>query len=973
MKKNGEVATDQCKSLSDVLEEEFTKVHPCKELPPEYLAFKAKLHDHSEETETEVKEAKTEALVKELYKSIPPDRAALCLSGGGIRSATFSLGIIQGLARHNLLNQFHYLSTVSGGGYIGGWLSAWMNRSSDGFEGVIDAIQTKVTNPLQPEVHPIRHLRTYSNFLTPKIGLLSSDTWTLLFTYLRNLILNWLLLIPFMGAVLMLPRILVKIIDEKPWFIAPVALPLGCVSGFLGLAYISLILPTMSKSLKPHVKAWIKRFDGQGAFLTFCLLPLAISSICLTSYWAWNHNSTDGMHWWTYSAFGGAMYLVSWLPYFSLRKWSRGEILQDCLGVVSIVIVGIVAGLGMYLLGEEIDIFKNGDALDVALIASYGPPVLLLTVLLAGVLMIGIASRKTTDDDREWFGKSGGWVLLVCLSWAGLSGLVVFGPNIIMELIGPSGWLASKGGGSWAVGLTAIITFIMGLVSALTGASSKTSAGANASEESHSFLAAINLRAVAPLFAILLVILLSWLTSELIYLLHGDGKELSRDRPHLSLEVSPVCVEKSQKEIVHGCPDLSTHTKILKNTSLTTLIALMFALIGVSVFASKRVNINKFSMHTLYRDRLIRTYLGASRPSAARDPVGLTGLDSNDNIQMHTLRTPKFGGKPRLFHIVNTALNLVNGKNLAWQERKAESFTISSLHVGSHRLGYRDSKQYGQDPHTKQSITLGTAMAISGAAASPNMGYSSSPGLTFLMTLFNVRLGWWLGNPGEGGEAEVCRSSSPRTALRPILDEAFGLTNDKNPYVYLSDGGHFENLGLYEMVLRRCRFIVVIDAGQDEKCAFEDLGNAVRKIRIDFGVRIELKKMNIYPRTINLKPDEFPKYCAVGEILYEQLGEVENGWLVYIKPALIENECEPVDIANYAKQNPAFPHEPTFPDQWFSESQFESYRMLGSHIIERLVSTPKRANRGNSPPLQVFREQIQDYLGAEAASMEPPV
>ena len=189
-------------------------------------------------------------------------------------------------------------------------------------------------------------------------------------------------------------------------------------------------------------------------------------------------------------------------------------------------------------------------------------------------------------------------------------------------------------------------------------------------------------------------------------------------------------------------------------------------------------------------------------------------------------------GKP--FHVVNAALNLVKGQQLAWQERKAESFTISRLHSGSWHLGYRPSQKYGDG------ISLGTALTISGAAANPNMGYHSSPIVGFLMTLFNVRLGWWLGNPGSPG-ARTWKRGGPRYAVGPLFSEAIGNTTDCYQYVNLSDGGHFENLGLYEMVLRRCKFILVVDAGQDFDYVFEDLGNAIRKIRIDLGIPIEIK------------------------------------------------------------------------------------------------------------------------------------
>src|SRR5204863_1534292 len=141
------------------------------------------------------------------------------------------------------------------------------------------------------------------------------------------------------------------------------------------------------------------------------------------------------------------------------------------------------------------------------------------------------------------------------------------------------------------------------------------------------------------------------------------------------------------------------------------------------------------------------------------------------------------------------------------------------LHCGSEEVGYRRSKSYGGP----DGMSLGTAMTISGAAASPNMGYHSSPLVTLIMTLFNARLGWWLGNPGRAGD-RTFNQDGPGLALQPLLAEAFGLTDDNNSYVYLSDGGHFENLGLYEMVRRRCQVIVVSDAGCDKDFKFEDLG-----------------------------------------------------------------------------------------------------------------------------------------------------
>jgi hypothetical protein len=367
---------------------------------------------------------------------------------------------------------------------------------------------------------------------------------------------------------------------------------------------------------------------------------------------------------------------------------------------------------------------------------------------------------------------------------------------------------------------------------------------------------------------------------------------------------------------------------------LVLSLALLLLLAGVVM--ARLVNANKFSLHGVYRERLIRAYLGASNSDRKENPF--TGFDENDNIKMRDLWVhEKFRG--RLMPVVNIALNLVSGEKLAWQERKAQSFTVTPLHCGSSAMqpGYRpmvgpDGTVYGGP----KGISLGTAITISGAAASPNMGYHSSPLVTFILTLLNVRLGAWLGNPGKAGD-HTFRLGYPESSARPIIDEAFGLTNDSSPYVYLSDGGHFENLGLYEMVLRRCHYIVVSDAGEDPQCSFADLGEAVRKIRIDFGISIEFDEINIFPRGDDLAGNQKGRNCAIGRICYSMLDgpNAPDGILIYIKPACYGDE--PRDIYEYFKTNKTFPHESTA-DQFFSESQFESYRMLGAYTMEKLCT-----------------------------------
>ena len=136
--------------------------------------------------------------------------SALCISGGGIRSATFALGALQGLADHGLLSQFDYLSTVSGGGYIGGWLSAWIKRLG-GIENVVPRLREDAPPAKPGEPDPIQHLREYNNYLSPELGGFSADTWTLGATVARNIALNWLVLIPLLVGLLMAPRVLTAV------------------------------------------------------------------------------------------------------------------------------------------------------------------------------------------------------------------------------------------------------------------------------------------------------------------------------------------------------------------------------------------------------------------------------------------------------------------------------------------------------------------------------------------------------------------------------------------------------------------------------------------------------------------------------------------------------------------------------------------------------------------------------------------
>ena len=228
-------------------------------------------------------------------------------------------------------------------------------------------------------------------------------------------------------------------------------------------------------------------------------------------------------------------------------------------------------------------------------------------------------------------------------------------------------------------------------------------------------------------------------------------------------------------------------------------------------------------------------------------------------------------------------------------------------------------------------MTLGSAMAIPGAAASPNMGFHSSPPLAFLMTIFNVRLGWWAPNPRD----PCVGAGGTRFGLLYLLRELLGRSNDRSRNVYVSDGGHFENLGLYELVRRRCRVIVLCDASEDAHYQYDDLSNAIQRCRVDFGVNIQFQP-GAAPRRRGQGDDGRAWSRARATIEYP---DGLTGVLIYIKPSLtgIDDES-PRTCASTSPITPTFPTRSTA-DQWFDENQFECYRNLGFTIGEMCGAT----------------------------------
>jgi hypothetical protein len=205
-----------------VLEDEFRELHATGSEAEWRRLWQAERERISRASNgAEPTDAQLEAALHRMVHQLgdPDARTALCLSGGGIRSASFGLGVLQGLARKGLLSRFHYLSTVSGGGYIGTWLSSWIHRHTDGLPGTEQELAGSVSLPADTNstAHPVQQLRRYSNYLSPRAGLFSTDTWTLIATFLRNLLANWLVLLPWLLLLLLTPRLMISLAGW-PWF-----------------------------------------------------------------------------------------------------------------------------------------------------------------------------------------------------------------------------------------------------------------------------------------------------------------------------------------------------------------------------------------------------------------------------------------------------------------------------------------------------------------------------------------------------------------------------------------------------------------------------------------------------------------------------------------------------------------------------------------------------------------------------------
>lgn len=916
-----------------------------------------------------------------------PHITGLALSGGGIRSATFCFGAMQELEDKGVLKHIDFLSTVSGGGYTGSAYSAWRLRQArtqprtapqpgqvqaqsldqklktqaprDKSTVNVDAAPPRTWDLLLP------HLRKFSNYLSPTLGIGSPGTWRIFGTMARNLTIHWLTLIAAIMAVFASLLLLFRFL----WLFSVGSVVVGLVlivcalfSERKGRIYVRdcpqgmpVLTPEQRERLDPAAR---KKFENCERLaqkvrklmqsprllmfkgLTLYGLGAALGLVASTyqhfpqlEFAAALERAVPNLGPLTLNAnFWAAATLVlisvllvvvagfcsewRWSP----RRWGRLFPKWRSVGIV--LVVGSLAL--WFLLASYNGVFaqrSEGElltwyealfrpatwSLAGAWTYSWQTGVMLMLLIVLISVVIAMYSGEMDREEREWATRIVSVCLVAMTAWFAIAALALGSAKLaVMLYTADSVTAGSQLGGAGATGIWLAI-------SAWAARLGKTQAVQSVVQSHWKRI----LVSIGPWVFIVGLIVVTCVAAVLALLT-------------LSAKFSPpleLAVPLTKAQFVAGILWRDWYVAVMLGVT-----ALVFGAAGVIL------DPNEFSLHGFYRDRLTRCYLGASNADTPA-PDSIWNVRTDDLPLHHSLDAVAQVGAP--YHIINTAVNLFGSKDLRVQQRHCDSFVLTPLHCGSWATNYAA---------TPPGLYLGTALAISGGAVSSNSGLATQgAAIAALMTFFNMRLGYWFGNPRYSAHE---KSKRPTFAPRYLLTEAFSVTNEDRNFVNLSDGGHFENLGLYELVRRRCEYIIVIDSECDPEYSCSALAQAIRMVRIDFNVNIHINVQGIAPSAAEprfarehwrLGSIEYPNDTAAGYEFPDRglsdVGACKTGKLLYIKSSLLCEERNghiSADVIEYSKRHPRFPHDTTA-DQFFTEPQFESYRKLGQCILAKLL------------------------------------
>ncbi|HEV7886805.1 MAG TPA: hypothetical protein VGO92_04545, partial [Acidimicrobiales bacterium] len=340
-----------------------------------------------------------------------------------------------------------------------------------------------------------------------------------------------------------------------------------------------------------------------------------------------------------------------------------------------------------------------------------------------------------------------------------------------------------------------------------------------------------------------------------------------------------------------------------------------------------------------------------------------------EKIRMSGLQSPASSRAKMPELVVCAALNVSD--SVVPPGRAADTFTFTKSEVGSPATGYVATTDF-EDRAGHTPLTLPAMVAISGAALSPSMGHMTRPWARFALAVLNVRLGVWVPNPLRLDDIPKAKGLVPGSFLNGlargwyepgplyVLFEALGRNTLKRRFVYITDGGHWENLGLVELLRRRCTRIVCLDAAGDSLSSFNTLAEAAALARSELQVDIEIKPVP------DLLPDDSgfsPQGHVVGDITYP---DGLKGKLVFVKAAMSADA--PWDVKAYHATHPQFPCEGTM-DQFFDDAQFRAYQALGAHAATGAVTAlealdpPAPADEQGDEEVIAVDEILLDGLG----------
>ena len=763
------------------------------------------------------------------------DINGLALSGGGIRSATFNLGLIEGLHQLNLLRLFDYVSTVSGGGYVGSMWSEWLARKDAAFDecselrtespdsivrpgDLFPPTRTKVPPLGGIESDPERHLREFSRFLAPRWGFFEVEMWTALVAVLGGL----------------LPALVIAL-------------------SIIGVGTVAWLSLTFSLACAQRVAP----LPIIGALTTGALLGL--------EYW-WQTYKVEQLQ----SALADEGQLEN--RYF----WLVLAALTVVLGIQALVPDFYVWATDRWLHG--------------------------LHTMLPVFTGWWRTAPGQSGFERWWWvagiAPNGAWVISPRLFDYGLVWLVssvVFISARVVFAIWP--FVAKR---ETIGAFDRVLMRLLGLGVLWTGLALVWHVAINVGEVRIALTAAL---VSGGTFAALR----NWI--GVAFRRPAEPGLLDRVKPYVPMVLAWVTVVLATVLVAYALIQVCRDDWLWWWSS--ALLQGLVLVVGLFIMPGE------FGLHKFYSERISRAYSGASnlQPKSHADANRGTEPQTGDDR-----RLSKLVGRP--LHLICCAANDLTGDPVRTLSRGARSAVLS-------KYGLAIGGKWG----TETKLRLGEAVTASAAAFNSNMGKVSlevGPAVSFLMTALNLRLGLWLRYPTAD------RADYRRWPGLLLYREMFGQTVASGrargadvPWlmrdVHLSDGGHFENLALYELVRRHCRYIILSDCGADPEIAFDDLGNALRRIREDFGVDVELDVAPLCPVEGRSR-----QHVAVGTIHYSS---TDRGILLYVKPTITGDE--PPDVRQYKTRNTAFPHESTT-DQFYDEAQWESYRNLGLHVAREM-------------------------------------